>query len=170
MAVSPSKIENLLRTYGIHTPVRDERFMSHAQLDRGTRLRILCVDDPMRGNCITVTSKRFKSTQACPLSPDDAASLVNELRRVHLIPDETHERNTLEHLLLRCSTLYTSEKLKRLELSPLYLRANDYRIAGVKIEPGLPLDAQPRLAPDAHDTGAVFAYRPTARLRPARKK
>lgn len=156
--------EVLLKRYGIHAPVTDQRFLEHADLERGTPVQITCLDSRGREE-IVLTCQDFTASKPCPLTQEDAANMVNDLQQRHLIPDRGHERHTLEHLLLRCSELFAAEHLERLRLAPVYLRENDYRVAAAEFTHRGAVDAKPRLDPGAHDTGAVFAYRPTARGR-----
>jgi hypothetical protein len=163
MTMAANHIENVLKRHGIHVPVTDERFSSHADLERGMRLRIECTDDEEHGKRITLGCGRFESTRPCPLTTFGAKSMADDLAEQHLIPKHGQERATLVHLLLRCSALFLDEELDHFTLSPLYLRENDYRVGSVGMTHSGPIGQRPRLEPDAHDKGAVFAYRRTAR-------
>lgn len=157
MILKPAKVELLLKKFGIHAPAADQ--------DRGTALRITCHNDALGRKQIAVACLDFESFKPCPLTTEDAASIVNALHERHLIPGHAHEGHTLEHLLLRCSELFVAEDLESLSLAPVYLRENDYRVAHAEMAHKGPVEAKARLDPDAHDKSAVFDYRPTARGR-----
>lgn len=168
MVLDSNHVTSLLKQYGIHVPVTDERFLSHAALDRGTALRIECASNAY-GKQIILNCENYESTRFCPLGPDEAQSMVDDLHRLHLIPEHGQTRNTLAHLLMKCAELYVAEDLQRFTLAPVYLRENDYRIGAAEMAHAGMLEHRTRLAPEAHDKGAVFAYRRTARLKNVRK-
>jgi len=159
MSEIAEKTAVLLRRYGVHVPVTDERFAGHADLERGTPLQVVFRPDERYGRVAAVTCAGVEVVRACPLTREKAAGIVDKLRRRGVLPALYQERATLTHLLVRCSELYLRENLERLELDPVYLRQNDYRIAGVQLVPQGPLHAEPRLEPHAHDKNAVFAHR-----------
>ncbi|HEV3153836.1 MAG TPA: hypothetical protein VGZ02_08545 [Candidatus Baltobacteraceae bacterium] len=153
----------LLKRYGIHAPVTDERFLGHADVDRGIVLEIACEPDDRYGKILAVTCQDERVFRSCPLTREKASGIVDKLRRRGVLPDRAQERNTLTNLLVRCADLYSREQLESLELSPVYLRENDYRIGCAHANALGSAAVKPRLAPHAHDKGAVFAHRPTGR-------
>lgn len=163
MRVPNTTVEALLAQYRIHTPITDERYLHHADVSVGVPLHIVCVDDPLFGKRLVVSSNRRRWTLGCPLSPDHAAGLVRELRESGVLPKDRQTLEMVEHLLLRCSALFTEHALQRLRLAPVYVRRNDYQVGGAAMNSSARISAVKRLEPHAHDVGAVFAHRPTVR-------
>ena len=159
------KMHDLLDRHGIHAPVSDERFLSHGDTDRGIRMRIVCAPDERWGSTIAVSCNGEDVSRTIPLTREKAAGIVDKLRRRKLVPAASAEQHTLTNLLMRCSDLYVAENLESLVLDPLYLRENDYRVGSAAMTSSHAGETHERLGPHAHDTGAVFAYRPTARLK-----
>lgn len=166
MQLDVKTTETLLERYGIQSPVTDKRFAAHADLQRGTRIDIHCELDPVWGKRLKLKCDRLELSRSCPIEADEAQVLSDQLRQAGLLSQRSQKSKTLEHLLHSASNLYVSEGLDLLHLA-VYLRENGYRVANVRMEHSGSLHAKRRLEPGAHDKGAVYAYRPTARQKHA---
>jgi len=155
----------MLHSYGINTPVADERFTRHADLEKGIPFTIDAWDDAYFGRNVGLTIGCRHSVGPSPLNELEAERLVEEFRIAHLLPGIQAEGRALSHLLVKCAHMYADACLNRLHLTG-HLTPRGYRINDVHMSGGALLDAVPRLDPHAHDRGAVFPWRRTARLRP----
>lgn len=158
------EIEGLLKRHGIHAPLTDGGVLKHGFEIKGTQLRIDCLNDTPDGPRIFLSGAKVTSSASLPLDRQEADGLVAALRVAHALPAHAQELKTLKHLVMSCSDLHASEDVRRLRLT-LFLRENDYRIISAEIAGHAAHHARERLEPHAHDQGAVYDYRPTARLK-----
>ena len=157
-------VVELLRRYEIHPPTSDERYLAHAKTDRGVRLW-LRVEPAFDGMRISLGHESARVWRLLPLSHFEAQEMVAQLASDAAVPLTENARGLLAHLLERAGRLSETASLMTLVFDPLFVRENDYTIVGVGMWADRRLRLRRRLAPDAHDRGAVFAYRPTARGR-----
>lgn len=155
----------LLDRHGIHAPFDDEHERRGFRIDRGTPIGIQAVHDENGQSFIALHAHRFGTMRLCPVSLLSAESMVDQLHVEGRVPLSPTLRLMLTNLLVRASKLFVEEALEKLSLDPVYVRERDYRIGRAKMLSTKELRIHKRLAPDAHDRGAVFAYRPTARVR-----
>ncbi len=155
----------LLNRHGIHAPVDDEHERRQRRIDRGTPIGIQAVHDENGQSFIALRAHHFGTMRLCPVSLSSAESMVDQLHLEGRVPLKPTLRLMLTNLLVRASKLFVEEALEQFSLDPVYVREHDYRIGRVKMLSTKELHVHKRLAPDAHDRGAVFAYRPTARVK-----
>ncbi len=157
-------IVELLRRYEIHAPSTDERFLAHARVDRGVRLWVRAAPayDGMR---ISIGHGEYRTGRLLPLTAYEAEAMVAQLESEGAVPLGVQSRGMLAHLLERAARICEQAGVMTLLFDPIFVRENDYTILGVGMWADRRLRLRRRLAPDAHDRGAVFAYRPTARGR-----
>jgi len=155
----------LLNRHGIHAPVDGERARRRLQIDRGTPIGIQAVHDENGQSFIALRAHRFGTMRLCPVSFLSAESMVEQLHAEGCVPISPAVRLMLVNLLVRASKLFVEEALEQLSLDPVYVREHDYRIGWLKMFSTKELHVHKRLAPDAHDRGAVFAHRPIARVK-----
>lgn len=169
MTVDSQTAARLLRIYGINPPVTDERFAAHHDLDAGIPVTMDAVNEPDLGQCVRlkISGKRF--ARMCPVTEDEAAAMVSQFHDEHLLPPDEKLDRTLVHLVLKCSKLFLEAGVGELHLV-LYLTPQGYRTHAVYMLRTRMLPVKRRLAPDAHDVGAVFPWRPTARQKNVNKK
>ena len=152
----------LLRIYGINPPVADERFLAHHDVDTGIPVTIDGVPDPEYGPSIRLKISGRRSARMCPVTEFEAETLVAEFHTEPLLPADPKLDRTLVHLLVKCSKLYQDSGISELHLV-LYVTPQGYRTHAVYMLRARNLAIRRRLAPGAHDAGAVFAARRTAR-------
>lgn len=163
--ISENVVVELLRRYGIHAPVTDERYLRHAELDRGYRLTLEVKEDGDRPH-IMLRRGEAEASRIVPLTEFAARSMVAEFCEAAALPAlSSRARATLAHVLEEAARLFSEEQLASLRFEPFYLRDNDYRVMHVQAQAKKKLRLKKRLIATAHDAGAVFAYRPTARIR-----
>jgi hypothetical protein len=161
--LAPEITAELLHRYGIHAPVTDARYLSHAQVDRGYRLSIeLSREDVPH---IVVRHGVTEVLSLLPLAEFAANGLISALCAPGIPTLSPRAHAMLAHLLVQSSKLFVAENLSFIALDPVYLRDNDYRVINVRGRAKKRLRVKKRLTPAAHDASGVFAYRPTARLR-----
>jgi hypothetical protein len=153
----------ILKRFDINPPTTDERFLQHAEVDRGIKATIEGYSDPRFGKCIRVTVGSTVVTRQCSLTDSLAQDMAKELRDHQAIPDIEALSHTLAHLLRQCSTMYEKSGIDTFALGPVYLTQRGYRIVGVAMERTAPLHVHKRLSSDAHDRKAQFPYRRTER-------
>lgn len=158
----------LLRIYGINPPVADERFLAHHDVDTGIPATIDGIADPEYGPAIRLKISGRRSTRMCPVTEFEAETLVAEFHAEQLLPVDPKMDRTLVHLLVKCSKLYQDSGISELHLV-LYVTPQGYRTHAVYMLRARNLAIRRRLAPGAHDAGAVFAWRRTARPSTHRK-
>jgi hypothetical protein len=154
----------LLDRHGIHAPVGHEQGR-RSRIDCGTPIGIQAVRDENGQSFIALRAHHFGTMRMCPVSLSFAESMVDQLHLEGQVPLSPTLRVMLTNLLVRASKLFVEEALEQLSLDPVYVREHDYRIGRARMFSTKELHVHKRLAPDAHDRGAVFAYRPTARLK-----
>lgn len=160
-------VVELLRRYEIHPPTSDERYLAHAQIDRGVRLW-LRVEPAFDGMRISLGHESIRVWRLLALSHEAAQGMVDQLASEAALPLTENARGLLAHVLERVGRVCEAASLMALVVDPLFVRENDYTIVDVGMWADRRLRLRRRLAPDAHDRGAVFAYRPTARGRSIR--
>lgn len=158
----------LLRIYGINPPVADERFLAHHDVDTGIPVTIDGVADPEFGPSIRLKISGRRSARMCPVTEFEAETLVAEFHAEQLLAVDPKVDRTLVHLLMKCSKLYQDSGISELHLV-LYITPQGYRTHAVYMLRTRNVSIRKRLAPNAHDTGAVFAWRRTARPPTQRK-
>ncbi len=154
----------LLDRHGIHAPVDDERERRHGRSGRGTPIGIEAVHGENGQSFIALRAHRYVTMRLCSVSLSSAQSMVGQLHLEGRVPLSPTLRLMLTNLLVRASKLFVEEALEQFLIDPVYVREHDYRIGRVKMLSTKEPHIRKRLAPDAHDRGAVFAYRPTARV------
>lgn len=160
-------VVELLRRFEIHAPTTDERFLAHAEVDRGARLWIR-VAPALDGARISIGHAAFRTWRLLPLAEHQAREMIAQLESDGLVALTDNARGMLVHLLERAARLCEHASIVTLVLDPIFVRENDYTILGVGMWADRRLRLRRRLAADAHDRGAVFPYRPTARGRAIR--
>ncbi len=158
----------LLRIYGINPPVADDRFLAHHEVDAGIPITIDGVADPEFGPSIRLKISGRRSARMCPVTEFEAETLVAEFHAEQLLAVDPKVDRTLVHLLMKCSKLYQDSGISELHLV-LYLTPQGYRTHAVYMLRTRNVSIRRRLSPGAHDTGAVFAWRRTARPPTQRK-
>lgn len=168
ITVDSQTATRLLRIYGINPPVTDERFLAHHDAQAGIPATIDGVADPEYGQSIRLKISGKRSSRMCPVTEFEAQTLVAEFHADNLLPVDPKMDRTLAHLLTKCSKLYQDSGLGELHLV-LYLTPQGYRTHAVYMLRTRNLAVRRRLTGDAHDAGAVFAWRRTARPSTQRK-
>lgn len=163
--LSETEAAELLRRYKIHTPVSDERYLAHADLDRGYQAAIAIGPHHGESSTIALVHGDYRIERLVPLSEFEAAAMVEQLRTAGMVPLGESVSAMLANVLVQAAKLYEQESLAALALDPIFIRTNDYRVANVTIDARKKTAVKKRLAGAAHDAGAVFPYRPTARGR-----
>jgi hypothetical protein len=169
ITVDSQTATRLLRIYGINPPVTDERFAAHHELDTGIPVTIDGVADPEFGPSIRLKISGRRSSRMCPVNEFEAQTLVAEFHAEQLLPVDPKTDRTLVHLLTKCSRLYTDSGISELHLV-LYLTPQGYRTHAVYMLRTRTVSIKKRLSPNAHDAGAVFAWRRTAKPPTQRKR
>lgn len=159
----------LLRIYGITTPVTDERFAAHHDLDAGIPVTLDGVNDPEFGPSIRLKISKQRGMRMCPVSDYEAETLVAEFHAGGTLPPDEKRDRTLAHLVAKCSKLYADSGIGELHLV-LYLTPQGYRTHAVYMLRSRNVSVRKRLTPNAHDAGAVFPWRRTARTTSPRKR
>lgn len=159
----------LLRIYGINTPVTDERFAAHHELDSGIPVTLDGVADPELGPAIRLKISKQRGMRMCPVTEYEAETLVDEFHAAGILPPDEKRDHTLAHLVVKCSKLYTDSGIGELHLV-LYLTPQGYRTHAVYMLRARNVSVKKRLTPNAHDVGAVFPWRRTARTSSPRKR
>lgn len=156
--LSEDEAAELLRRYKIHTPATDD-------FNGGYKAAIHIATGPDGTTAVALTHGEFAARRMMPLGEFEAGAMVEELRSGGNVPLSDNLRAMLANVLVQAATMFESESLGSLDLNPLYIRSKDYRVASVSIAAQKKAAVKRRLAGDAHDAGAVFPYRPTARGR-----
>lgn len=159
----------LLRIYGINTPVTDERFAAHHDLEGGIPVTLDGVVDPELGPAIRLKISKQRGMRMCPVAEYEAETLVNEFHAAGVLAPEEKRDRTLVHLLVKCSKMYMDSGIGELHLV-LYLTPQGYRTHAVYMLRSRNVTVKKRLTPNAHDAGAVFPWRPTARTSSPRRR
>lgn len=168
ITVDSQTATRLLRIYGINPPVTDEHFLAHHDVQTGIPATVDGVVDPEFGPSIRLKISGKRSSRVVPVSECEAESLVAEFHAENLLPDDTKADRTLVHLLVKCSKLYQDSGISELHLV-LFVTPQGYRTHAVYMLRTRHVAVRRRLSPDSRDTGAVFAWRRTARP-PAQRK
>lgn len=168
ITVDSQTATRLLRIYGINPPVTDERFLAHHDVDAGIPVTIDGMLDSEFGPAIRLKISGKRSLRMCPVTEYEAQALVAEFHTASLLPADPKVERTLVHLLVKCSKLYQDSGISELHLV-LYVTPQGYRTHAVYMLRARNLAIRRRLAPGAHDAGAVFAWRRTARPSTHRK-
>ncbi len=153
-------VRTMLDEYGIHVPVTDARYLAHGELERGIPLRIEGIVEGDGSRKIVISTGDRPVERLSPVPGTAAESMLEQLH-TEGVPLTAQMIATLTHVLSSCSRLFENDEIDRFELAPLYIRENDYRVIGAKIWRKARLRVRSRLAPHAHDVGAVFPYRPS---------
>lgn len=162
MTVDSQTAARLLRIYGINPPVTDERFATHHNLETGIPVTLDAVNDPALGNCVRLKISGRRLARLCPVTQYEAETLVAEFHNEHLLPPDEKTDRTLVNLLTKASKLFTEAGVGELHLV-LYITPQGYRTHAVYMLRTRNIPVKRRLTPDAHDSGAVFPWRRTAR-------
>lgn len=156
--LSEDEAAELLRRYKIHAPANDD-------FNGGYKAAIRIATEADGTTGVTLSHGDFAARRMMPLGEFEAGSLVDELRESGKVPLSVNLSAMLVNVLVQAARMFESESLGSLELNPLFIRTKDYRVAGVAMAAQKKAAVKRRLAGDAHDAGAVFPYRPTARGR-----
>ncbi|MGZ3496318.1 MAG: hypothetical protein ACXWNK_06755 [Vulcanimicrobiaceae bacterium] len=162
-ALEDSVVRQILARFGLHPPVNDERFLAHAEIDRGIRVTIEGRIDPeLDQKVVVLHSARASVSHTCPLTMFEGLRMVDALREAHVVPDDDAFRGMLVHLLGRSAKLYARSGIDSFTFDPVYLTRRGYRIGAARMLRTQKVRVKKRLQPDAHDRKALFEYRPTA--------
>jgi len=163
--LSEDEAAELLRRYKIHTPVSDERYLAHAAIDRGFQAAVRIGTGPDGNVVAALAHNGYRTERLMPLGEFEASAMVEQLRSEGMVPLNESASAMLANVLVQAARMFEQEGLAAIALDPLLVRPNDYRVAGVTIDAHKKTTVKKRLAGAAHDAGAVFPYRPTARGR-----
>ncbi|MHB8461559.1 MAG: hypothetical protein ACYDA1_02835 [Vulcanimicrobiaceae bacterium] len=157
-----AEAHTLLERFGLHVPITDERYLAHAQVNRG-----LCVtidghfDEDLGAKVIELLVDSVSAHRMCPLSELQANALLDEIHaKRDIFPHESAFSHMVTHLLIKCSKLYSESGIDGFVLYPVYLQEKDYRIGVARMFRSKALHLKERLEPHAHDRKAAFYHRP----------
>lgn len=156
--LSDDEAAELLRRYKMHAP-------SAEKFDDGYKAAIHIGTEPDGTTAVALTHGEFTARRMMPLGEFEAGAMAEEFRTSGNVPLSDNLKAMLTNVLVQAARMFESESLGSLELNPLYIRSKDYRVASVSIATKKKAAVKRRLAGGAHDAGAVFPYRPTARGR-----
>ena len=115
----------LLRIYSINPPVMLEHSLAQGSGEDAIQVTIDGITDPELGRAIRLKIDKHRAARACPLTEEDAKTLVADFHKEAILCDNTHD-TTLVQLVLKCSKLYAQSGLAELHLV-VYLMPQGYR-------------------------------------------
>jgi hypothetical protein len=89
-----------LRIYGIETPVAEARVSRDSQ---EIPLTIDGISDARVGPAIRVKAGKVRVSRGCPLTPNDAGALTDELQASGALPSDDRTARTVADVILRCA-------------------------------------------------------------------
>lgn len=73
------------------------------------------------------------AVRVCPISKNDAASMIDSLKSENVITYGSENRKMLEGLLLKVSDMMTHTDIRELDINPVILRRNGYDVVDIRI-------------------------------------
>lgn len=115
----------LLRIFGINPPVMLDHSLAQESSEEVIQATVDGIGDPELGRAIRLKIDKYRAARACPLTGEDAKTLVAEFHKEAILCDNTHD-TTLVQLVLKCSKLYAQSGLAELHLV-CYVTPQGYR-------------------------------------------
>lgn len=73
------------------------------------------------------------AVRVCPISKNDAASMIDSLKSENVITYGSENRKMLEGLLLKVSDMMSHTDIQELDINPVILRRNGYDVVDIRI-------------------------------------
>jgi hypothetical protein len=154
MNIDTADAFEILRHYGIHVATGNAD-------QRGTSIVISGETDDVENRTITLRGGAHAIHRMVPLGDAGAEVLATHLHGEQHPGADEHARRMLEHLLLRCSTMFEESGIATFHLD-VRLHDSSYWVANASMTAPTAVHLKKRLTAHAHDRKGT-SYRPTGR-------
>jgi hypothetical protein len=133
-----TKAYNLLEKRA--APYKPYRILAQKMVKGGVEIIIGGNEDAQFGKMILlglggiyVEAFRDFALRVCPISMDDAVSMVRQLRSKKVIAPDAADERMIAELLLKASRMYRNSNVKELDLNPVILHDGTYDAVDIRM-------------------------------------
>lgn len=121
-------------------PYRPYRILAQKMVKGGIEIIIGGSEDPQFGKMILlglggIYVEAFKdfALRVCPITMDDALSMVRQLRSKSVVAPDRQREKMVAELLLKVSKMYRNSDINELDLNPVILHDGTYDVVDIRM-------------------------------------